>query len=234
VIGDGKMKEFKMMMRGFLALITYLLMTFLIALPFVIFDIDVDSMSNTIKYVYLALYELLMLVIIIYMFQSHLKEKLQDLRKNHQHYFTEYFKYWLLAFGLMALANMVIQMFGGDVASNQNAIDEIFNDNPLYVFYSAVIIAPLLEELVFRLGFRYIFKTDYLFIIFSGLTFGFIHILAAENIVNELIFLIPYSIPGFVFAYVLTKSKNIFVPIGLHFMHNGFLMAIQFLVLLLS
>ena len=33
-----------------------------------------------------------------------------------------------------------------------------------------------------------------------------------ENLI-DLLFIIPYSIPGFIFAYVYTKSKNIFIPI---------------------
>jgi membrane protease YdiL (CAAX protease family) len=51
---------------------------------------------------------------------------------------------------------------------------------------------------------------------------------------TDLLFIIPYSIPGFIFAYVYTKSKNICIPISLHFIHNGIMMSLQILLLLLN
>ena len=94
----------------------------------------------------------------------------------------------------------------------------------------AIIFAPILEELVFRLSFRNMFKTDIIFIIASGLFFGFMHV-SSPNSLLELIYIIPYSIPGIVFAYTLTKSKNIFVPISLHFVHNTIMMIFQFIIM---
>ena len=105
---------------------------------------------------------------------------------------------------------------------------------PIYTFISAVIIAPFLEELVFRKSFRDMFSNNLLFIILSGLTFGAFHVIGSFETLFDLIYIIPYSIPGFVFAYTLSKSKNIFVPIGLHFLHNGILMALQTFLMLFS
>ena len=48
----------------------------------------------------------------------------------------------------------------------------------------------------------------------------------------DILYLIPYSALGISFAYILQKTDNIFVTIGLHFMHNGILMALQVLVLI--
>ena len=73
-----------------------------------------------------------------------------------------------------------------------------------------------------------------LFILFSGLIFGALHVVInLENLV-DLLYIIPYSIPGFIFAYIYTKSKNIMVPISLHFLHNGIMMSLQILLLLVS
>jgi uncharacterized protein len=234
MIGVDNMMEFKSIIKGFSALFIYLILTYLISLPFILFNIDIDGLSQTFKFIYMALYESLILIILVYLFKDHLKEKWIDLKNNHKSYFNKYFKYWLLAIGLMSISNGIIQLFDLGVAENQTIIEEMFNESPLFIFFSAVILAPFLEELVFRLGFRYIFRTDYLFIFFSGITFGLLHIAGSDNLTSELIFLIPYSIPGFIFAYVLTKSKNIFVPIGLHFIHNGFIMALQFLILFIK
>ena len=65
----------------------------------------------------------------------------------------------------------------------------------------------------------------------SGLIFGALHLTVATSL-KELLFIIPYSIPGFIFAYTLTKSKNIFVPISLHTMHNTLMILLQLLLTL--
>jgi membrane protease YdiL (CAAX protease family) len=110
----------------------------------------------------------------------------------------------------------------------------MFSKTPILTFMSAVIIAPLLEELVFRKSFRYMFSNNILFILFSGITFGAFHVVGSFETFFDLIYIIPYSVPGLVFAYTLVKSKNIFVPMGLHFLHNGILMSLQFLVMFFS
>ena len=119
-----------------------------------------------------------------------------------------------------------------DNSTNQEYVVKILENFPIYALLSTVIIAPLTEELIFRLNFRKIFKTDILFIIISGLVFGIMHLSVASSFL-ELIYIIPYSIPGFIFAYTLKKSNNIFVPIFLHLLHNGVMMILQILITLI-
>ena len=100
------------------------------------------------------------------------------------------------------------------------------------MFITAVILAPVIEELVFRQAFRNIITNNWLFIIISGLVFGSLHVITSYETPTDLLYLIPYSAPGIIFAYTLVKSKNIFVPMGLHFIHNGLLLSLQFVVLI--
>ena len=65
----------------------------------------------------------------------------------------------------------------------------------------------------------------------SGLVFGGLHVISSYTNLINLIYIIPYSIPGFIFAYTLVRSKNIFVPIGLHFFHNAIMMIVQIVLL---
>lgn len=132
----------------------------------------------------------------------------------------------------MISSNLIVTLFtSSDIANNQEIIVESLKAHPLYTFIITVLIAPILEELVFRLSFRKIFmKTDILFIFFSGLIFGGMHVISTLSSLSDLLFIIPYSIPGFIFAYIYTKSKNIFVPISLHFIHNGIMMCLQILL----
>ena len=100
---------------------------------------------------------------------------------------------------------------------------------PIYAIITAIFIAPITEELIFRLNFRNIFKNDLVFIIISGLAFGIMHFTGAKTS-EELLYIIPYSIPGFIFAYTLKKSNNIFVPISLHMIHNTLMVILQFII----
>lgn len=220
--------------KTLLAFLIYFMVPFLITIPFEILKIDLDQVPYVIKTIYSLLGELVIALSIILIFIKELEIKFKDLKKNHEAYFNKYLKYWFIMLGLMAISNIIIGLFNSAGATNQNVIEELFVRNPIYIFMSAVIFAPIVEELLFRLSLRNVIKNDLVFMIMSGLLFGLIHIISAENIMSELIYLIPYSIPGFVFAYVLIKSKNIFVPIGIHFLHNGFLIAIQFLMLVLK
>ena len=61
----------------------------------------------------------------------------------------------------------------------------------------------------------------------SGLIFGSMHVIGNFNSLIDLLFIIPYSIPGFMFAYIYKKTNNICVPIGMHCMHNSIMILLQ-------
>ena len=79
------------------------------------------------------------------------------LKKNHQIYFKKYFPYWFLMLGLMMFSNSMIlgimQLFGNSTSlpENEQLIRSTFQTAPFYIYFSSVIIAPIMEELVFRI-----------------------------------------------------------------------------------
>lgn len=178
------------------------------------------------------LFSVAIIVTIGFLLKPLIISSFEDLKANHKMLFKKYFKFWFLMLGLMMATNLIAYSINGGIAANENYIQESFTKNPIYIYVSAVFIAPFLEELVFRGGVYRIFKNKYAFIIFSGLLFGSLHVLPVMTNLKELFYLIPYSIPGCIFAYLLYDSKNIFVPMGIHFVHNGVLMLLQFIVLL--
>ena len=56
------------------------------------------------------------------------------------------------------------------------------------------------------------------------------HIFGNVSNLYDVLYIIPYSIPGFIFAYIYTESDNIFSSMGLHFMHNLILISLQFII----
>ncbi len=170
--------------------------------------------------------------LICFIFRQKLKQDWYDLKANHSHYFKTYLPYWLIALALMMASNFVLFFIvgDGDIAENEQIIRETFQAAPIMVYFSVVFFAPLLEELVFRGAFYYIFQHKWLFVFLSGFLFGAVHIIGASDY-TQLLFIVPYAIPGFAFALALYHSKNFYVPIGLHFIHNGVVMALQILVI---
>lgn len=225
----------KKTLTGIGVFLLYFFVSQLQGLPFWILNIDTTTIPDALKAIYVCAFQILLTISIMYIYRKDIKNNLGDLKKNHQTYFKKYLKYWFLALGLMMVANSIILMLEpNSIAGNEEAVREMFNNMPIYTFISAVIIAPFLEELVFRKSFRDMFSNNTIFIIFSGFTFGAFHVIGSFETLFDLIYIIPYSIPGFVFAYTLAKSKNIFVPIGLHFLHNGILMALQTFLMLFA
>ena len=221
--------------KGIGVICTYFILNELLTLPFLLAGINYDSVPLTIKVIYAIIYEIMMIGIIILILKDEIKKALNDIKKNHINYFSKYIKYWFLALIIMFASNLVITFISkGGIAGNEETIRTIFSQTPVYIFISSVFFAPVLEELVFRQGIRNIFSNNLVFIIISGLVFGGLHVVGNINAWYDILYLIPYCTPGFVFAYILTKTDNIFVPMGLHFLHNGIIMSLQILLMMLG
>ena len=221
-------QEVKDTLTGLSVIILYLLSKYILLFILMILKINPNNLSILGKSICNILYQLSLLGIIVLIYKKIIIKHLKQFKHSH---FASYIRYWIIAIILMTLSNMLINMFTHiDTSTNQQMIEANFTKSPISTILSVIVIAPILEELVFRLSFRKIFKTDILFIILSGLFFGIMHLANASSLL-ELLYIIPYSIPGMIFAYTLTKSKNIFVPIGLHCLHNSLMVILQLLLI---
>lgn len=224
----------KYILKGIAVIFIYFFFSYFQSLPFALLHINTNQLPTIVKIIYTLSIELLMLSIIFYIFEKEFKLAFQDLKKNHLKYFNQNLKYYLIGLIVMIVSNLFINILGGGLSTNETTIRTEFNILPIYTFISAVILAPIVEESVFRLAFRAIFKDDILFIIISSLVFGGLHLIT--NPLNELfpLYLISYSCCGFAFAYMLKKTNNIFVSTFFHFMHNGLILALQTFLFIFS
>lgn len=220
--------------KGISVILIFFIFSLFKNLPLELLHINYENLTNTLKEIYSISIEIIMISLIILLFKNQYKNALKDLKQNHLKYFKENFKYYLMGVIAMMSANYLITFLGGEMSNNETEIRNMFDSFPIYTYIASVFLAPILEESVFRLGFRNIFKNKLLFILTSGLIFASLHLLGSLN--NPLIFLhlIAYSGCGIAFAYIMAKTNNIFVSMGFHFMHNGILMSLQLLVLILS
>ena len=224
------MKKYKDIIIGILVFLGYLLLSkyadnILILLGF-------NKLSTPLKLIVSIIYELFILLTVIFIYLKTIVNDFIDYKQNIKYYIDNYLKYWFLNLGLMMITNIIIiNITNINNSTNQEYITKLLGKYPIYTIVATILIAPLTEELIFRLNIRKIFKNNIVFIITSGLVFGALHLTVATSL-KELLFIIPYSIPGFIFAYTLTKSKNIFVPISLHTMHNTLMILLQLLLTL--
>jgi membrane protease YdiL (CAAX protease family) len=83
------------------------------------------------------------------------------------------------------------------------------------------IIAPFLEELTFRhLLFYKFHKVKILYFVFfivSSFLFGAMHL---NNFQGDFLLTIPYMLVAVFLALVYAKTKNIWYPLGIHFVFN--------------
>ncbi len=132
-------------------------------------------------------------------------------------------KYWGLGLLGMIISNLIINLviFNGSIAANEELARGIMADYPVYAFISAVIVAPFIEEILFRKSFRLVFKDVVVFALMSGFVFGLMHATVELKDILSLLYIIPYGCLGVAFAVAYHKTKTIFTSIFLHALHNA-------------
>lgn len=218
---------------GLFAILIYFIYSYL-QLGFLdLLHVDYQAMSLSLKVIYLIITDVIEMLVLVFLFRKKLKEDVQGLKKNHENYFKTYFKYWLLALAVMMISNLIIMFITENQTSgNEEAVRRLIIRSPIYAYFSSVIYAPFVEELIFRRSIRNVIPIDSLFIVVSGFIFGGLHIITGYSGPLDLLYLVPYCVPGLIFAYILTKTDNVLVSTGIHLMHNGIMVSLQLFIYL--
>ena len=189
---------------------------------FSIFNINLKSLSEKEYLIYTVLFELVLLIIFIIIYRKTLSKNGKEYFKNFSENFKQSFKYWLVGFIVMATSNIIITfVLKQTIAGNEELVRSYIDTSPLLMIFSTVIYAPICEELTFRKSIKDAINNKYIYILTSGLLFGFLHIVSYINTPLDLVYLIPYASLGIVFATLYYKTNNIFSTITIHAMHNA-------------
>lgn len=213
-------------------IIIYALTPFLELIVLYFARVNYSLMNITFKTIYFISFEILIMSIIALINNKLLSEKIKDFKINFKKYLKENIKYYIFSILVMIISNLFINVLNNGIASNEESIHNTIKLAPIYMFFSAVIFAPFIEEIIFRLSIRRIIKNDLVFIITSGLVFGGMHVIGDIKSFVDILYIIPYSAPGIAFALMLKKTNNILVPMSIHFTHNLILMTLQCIILL--
>ena len=219
------MKNSNKLIKNLLMFLSYFVYQYIVLFIILLLGIKLDT--NLSKNIYLISYSLIYLIFVLFMYR---KELIDDLKSFKFKTIFKYIPIYLLGIVIMATLNVIIyKITNTTISGNEETVREYIKLFPIYMCFSTVIYAPLVEEIIFRKTFKNIIKNSTIFMIVSGIMFGLVHISLDGNIYKELLITVPYMIMGIDFAYIYHKSNNIFTTITIHALHNLILLMIQFI-----
>lgn len=200
-------------------------------IPISLFNIEYP-INNMTTYTLLNLFSnLIIMSALIWMFKKPLKEGLEKLKKAPLKTVDNAFKYYLLGlFGMMISNFLITFVLKGGGANNEKVVQSMISSAPIFMIISAGIIAPIIEEIVFRLSMNNLFKKTWTYVLASGLLFGGLHVISSFNSALDLLYIIPYSSLGFAFAYMDRKENSVCPSILMHMLHNTVLTVISIII----
>ena len=184
-----------------------------------------DNMSVLLK----LLADITFAIILVIYYRKALKEDIKKYFKNIKRNIFISLKYWIIGLIIMAVSNYAIGYITGvSTSANQETLLKLIEATPVLSIIMTAVIAPLIEEFVFRKSIRDVIDNKILFILISGLFFGVIHVISSISLAN-LLYLIPYASLGICLSIIYYKTDSIFSSILIHMLHNGLVLLLLFI-----
>lgn len=230
------MKErIKYFIIGFLVFLLYFkILPF--GLSYILAVLFKDS-SKLIKNLALSGAEITIFLILFLIFKKKIVEDFKKMKTDLKKNLNIGFKYYFVGFLIMIASNLLLTLIFGGMATNEEVNRQYLKLYPIYSIVAMVFIGPLVEEIVFRLGFRRSFDKWLPYALFSGLFFGALHVYTAfEGMAfaemlknwNQVLYIVPYSALGFAFAKAYYETDNIWTTMIIHVLHNAFTVFLVF------
>lgn len=165
---------------------------------------------------------LLFIMGVVYFYRKMFLDSIKDYKNNVSTYLGKSFKYWGIGLAIMMGTNLFINtvIFPGAIANNEEVNRTYLEMNKVIGFIEVGLLAPIIEELIFRYGIRKMTKHKWIYPTISGLVFGVLHALTGIETPLALLYTIPYGALGFMFAYLYNDTDNILTNISMHSLHN--------------
>ena len=168
---------------------------------------------------YIILFEIVLIILAILLYRTDLKRDLNVLKDNFKLYITYALKKWGIMLLVMVIVNIIITAITGEIKESVN--QQMLQKLPLlYVIPSAIIMAPIVEETIFRVILRKIIRNDKVFIIISGILFGMLHVTHEPTIISMITSSIPYIVMGCFMAHAYVKTNNMTTSMFIHAFQN--------------
>lgn len=219
-------------LKTILIILYYFVFDLLIYVPFLALDINMTTIPDSLFNTYYLSTQVIFIVTLILFYYKDITHYLEDFKKNGIKYLKFGINIWFKGLFVMIISNMIISSFSPiTMPENEQAIRETLSISPLFIIISSVIIAPILEEILFRKTLFDIIKNKNAYVIISGLVFGAFHIIGIGESLYSWLYVIPYAALGVAFAYTYVKTNNLVTSICLHSFHN-LITVVQLLLLI--
>ena len=227
--------KFKKTLQFIFIFLIFLFHSIIYTIPLKLLNIDYDTLSYQMQILLSLISSTIVAIFILFIYRKYLKEKIKDYKKNFKEYFDIGFKYWILGLIGMCITNFLIARFSPiDEANNEVLVQAMLKKAPFLVFINAGLVAPFLEEMVFRKALGDIFKSKRIMVLMCGLIFGLIHVVFSAQTPWDYLYVIPYGLLGGAFAYMLALKDNIFISITFHMLHNIILLIFSISLLVIK
>lgn len=164
----------------------------------------------------------IILFVLIFIYYNELKEDFNKLNKGN---IKNAFKIYISGLTIFFIYNIIKNYFFDSMMPlNEEFVRNFFKGNFLIASVFSIFIAPVYEEILFRLSIYKATKNKKVFLVLSSTLFALLHI-SNIMVISELVNVIGYLILSFTISYSLYKEDNIWASITLHIFHN-FLMAL--------
>lgn len=196
-----------------------------------IFSNIINSGNFWIKNIMALLIELLIMLILFFIYHKKIIKDFKSFKENYKSIMNISLKNWALGLAIMFVSNIIISMIVGDMANNEAANRALLLSTPIYAIITMIIVAPITEEIIFRLSPRKAFTKKLPYLIYSGMFFGSMHLLSSTSWL-EILYIIPYGALGLFFAKAYQETDNIWSSITIHMVHNALAVILAYFALL--
>ncbi len=190
--------------------------------------LSIVNMTITLRVLCFFINDIIYIITLFFLFKKEIINGLKDLKQNFTERAILSLNCWIVGCVLMTTSSVIISfILKQEVSNNEALVRQSIQLAPIYMLFTCSVLAPLFEELVFRKSLYGLIRHKWLFIMISGLGFGLLHVLGSYNNPQDFLYIVPYGSMGCAFAYLLTKTNNITLPIIIHMLHNTILVVVQ-------
>lgn len=218
--------NFKELGKGLGTVILYLvIIPMLVGLGISIFYKDLTNINLALLNVIIYLFEFF---IIFWIYRKSLIDEWYVFTNNWQKFGKVALKNWLKGFLLMILFNtLILLFFNNNMPINEQQNREFLQSYLILSVIAMIVLGPILEEIVFRKGFKKAFKNKQGFLIFTAFLFGLGHVISNLDFANmgqtfkELAYILPYGSLGYFFGNAYYETDCIYTSMISHIFHNA-------------
>ena len=184
--------------------------------------IPVEEAPTILNLIVECLNQFILIILFGLLYKGDLIKDFKDFKKNYSKYLRKSIPMFICAVLISEVITLILAHFTGlDTSVNEELIQGYIGSSVIISLISMGLFAPAIEELIFRKTFYDAFKYNkVLFIIASGIAFGFAHVLFSATTFNEYLFVINYILLGCALAKSYADSDNFFTSFTLHLLNN--------------